>query len=66
VKSDVTTLRTGDRGTAYAFLIVTNDDQLGVIGGQGASRRALTFVDPRDRPGAKVLHARRPEGRLPL
>jgi hypothetical protein len=38
--------RTGDRGTAYPFLVVTKAGKVGVISGQGAGRRALALVDP--------------------
>jgi sialidase-1 len=44
---DATPPKTGDRGTAYPFLIVTKDGKVGVISGQGAGRRALTVVDPK-------------------
>ena len=36
----------GDRGTAYPFLMATNDGRVGVVSGQGAGRRALVILDP--------------------
>jgi|GEM_PF-131727 len=38
--------KSGDRGTAYPFLIVAKDGRIGVVSGQGAGRRTLTLVHP--------------------
>ena len=37
----------GDRGTAYPCLVAAKNGRVGVISGQGAGRRSLTFMDPR-------------------